>query len=106
MLMKYKQFSVRVPVPEVFVLMKYLIVTRRKPGDKGKIAKDISTAQELESFLLENGKKDDFIFYYRKMPKKWRKDLLKILKENESVLLDIFKNSELSLKESPVSGTA
>ena len=91
-LMEYKQFSLRVPVPAVFVLMKYLLVKKRKPGDADKITKDISTAKELEFFLLENGKQDDFIFYFKKMPKKWQRDLLKILKENESDLVEVFRD--------------
>lgn len=90
-MMEYRQFSLRVPVPAVFVLMKYLLVKKRKPKDMDKIAKDISTAKEMEFFLLENGKKDDFIFYFKKMPKKWRTDLVRILKENESDLVDILK---------------
>jgi len=31
-MMEYKQFSLRVPVPVVFVLMKYLLVKKRKPS--------------------------------------------------------------------------
>jgi hypothetical protein len=90
-IVEYKQFSLRVPIPAVFVLLKYLLVKKRKAGDVNKIAKDISTAKELEFFLLEKGKKDDFIFYFKKMPKKWQKDLLMVLKENESDLVEIFK---------------
>ena len=91
-MMGYKQFSLRVPVPVVFVLMKYLLVKKRKPEDVDKIAKDISTAKDLEFFLLEKGKQDDFIFYFKKMTEKWRKDLFKILKENESDLVEVFKD--------------
>ena len=54
-MMEYKQFSLRVPVPAVFVLMKYLLVKKRKQKDIDKIAKDISTAKEFEFFLLKNG---------------------------------------------------
>ncbi|RKX83139.1 MAG: hypothetical protein DRP58_09255 [Spirochaetes bacterium] len=91
-LMEYKQFSLRVPLPVVFVLMKYLLVKKRKPGDAEKISKDISTAKDLEFFLLENGKQDDFLFYFKKMPEKWRKNLFKILTENESDLVEVFKD--------------
>ncbi len=93
-MIEYKQFTLRVPIPAVFVLMKYLLVKKRKSGDVDKIAKDISTAKEMEFFLLEKGKEDDFIFYFKKMPKKWRRDLLRILKENESDLVDIFEDIE------------
>ncbi len=91
-LMDYKGFSVRVPKPTVFVLMKYLLVKKRKKTDLDKVAKDISTAKDLEFFLLENDWKDDFIFYYKDMPKKWRKDLLEILEANDSDLFKILKD--------------
>lgn len=93
-LMYYKKVQLRVPDPAVFVLMKYLLVKKRKPEAIAKIEKDIATAKELESFLLENGKKADFIIYLKKMPKKWQKDLFKILKENESALVGIFNKIE------------
>lgn len=88
----YKGLSIRVPNPAVFVLMKYLLIKKRKKTDTIKIAKDISTAKDLEFFLLDNGKKEDFIFYFKDMSKGWRKDLLLILEANESELFDIFKN--------------
>lgn len=91
--MEYKSIPVRVPEPTVFVLMKYLLVKKRKAEDVGKIAKDLSTAQDLEFFLLERGYRDDFLFYYDQMPKKWKKDLLKILEENESELFDLLKDN-------------
>lgn len=89
--MDYKGFSVRVPKPTVFVLMKYLLVKKRKKTDTPKIAKDISTAKDLEFFLLDQSKKDDFIFYFQNMPGGWRKDLLAILEANDSDLFDILK---------------
>ena len=90
--MIYKGFSVRVPNPAVFVLMKYLLIIKRKKKDLAKIAKDISTAKDLEFFLLDNGRKDDFIFYFMDMSKGWRKDLLPILEANESELFGILRN--------------
>lgn len=90
--MVYKGFSVRVPKPTVFVLMKYLLIKKRKKTDLAKIAKDISTAKDLEFFLLENDWKDDFIFHFEDMPKKWRKDLLVILEANDSDLFEILKS--------------
>ena len=87
-MMTYKKFQLRVPDPAVFVLMKYLLVKKRKVEDADKIFKDISTAKELESFLLENGKKDDFIFYFKKMPKKWQSEILDYLEDEIAVLED------------------
>ena len=72
--------------------MKYLLIKKRKKADTLKITKDISTARDLEFFLLDNEKKDDFIFYFKDMPRGWQKDLLPILEANESELFDILKN--------------
>lgn len=90
--MVYKGYSIRVPNPAVFVLMKFLLIKKRKKADIAKITKDISTAKDLEFFLLDNDKKDDFIFYFKDMPKGWQKNLLPILESNESELFDILKN--------------
>ncbi|MBN2657728.1 MAG: hypothetical protein JXR86_11765 [Spirochaetales bacterium] len=52
----------------------------------------ILATQDLEFFLLDQGKKEDFIFYFHDMPGGWRKDLLPILKANDSELFDILKD--------------
>lgn len=91
LLMQYKGLSVRVPEPTVFVLLKYLLTIKRKAGDTEKIAKDISTARDLEFFLLENDFEEDFIRFFNDMPQKWQQDLLKILEENESDLFDLLR---------------
>ena len=85
-IMKYKGIPVRVPELPVFVLMKYLLVKKRKADQRLKIQKDISTAKDLELFLLEQGYEDEIRRYYQQMPKKWRKSLLGILRENNSEL--------------------
>lgn len=90
--MEYKGHEVRVPEPTVFVLMKYLLTIKRKAEDKAKIAKDLSTAQDLEFFLLENDYQDDFIEQFNDMPKKWQKDLLKVLEENDSDLPEVLSD--------------
>ncbi|MCK5737487.1 MAG: hypothetical protein KAH21_13465 [Spirochaetaceae bacterium] len=54
-----------------------------------KIAKDISTARELESFLLEFGAQNDFRNRFSIMPGIWRKDLMKVLNEYKSELVNI-----------------
>jgi len=87
--MKYQSIPVRVPEPVVFVLMKYLLTIKRAGAFEIKIAKDISTARELESFLLEFGAQNDFRDRFGTMPGKWRKDLMKVLNKYESELVNI-----------------
>ena len=87
--MEYNGMSVRVPEPTVFVLMKYLLVTKRKAGDTSKIAKDISTAKDLEFFLLDNDYQQEFKDHFNDMPKKWQKELMEVLEKNDSELVEI-----------------
>lgn len=89
--MEYKGHRVRVPEPTVFVLMKYLLTIKRKAEDTAKIAKDLSTAQDLEFFLLDNDYEETFKEHFNDMPKKWRKELMKVLEESESDLVEILK---------------
>ena len=72
--MKYRGIPVRVPRPSVFVLMKYLLVTKRTGEFKEKIEKDIETGKGFELFLLEEGFEESLVSCYREMPKPWRKD--------------------------------
>ena len=83
---------VRVPNPAVFLLMKYLLVKTRKPGEREKIEKDLSTAKDLEFFLIEKGLAGDIVHYYRAMPKRWKKDLVRVLEENKSELCELLKD--------------
>jgi len=51
MYVTYHGYNIRVPEPEVFVLLKLLILPRRK--DQAKRQKDASTARALGEFLLK-----------------------------------------------------
>lgn len=88
-MMEYQSIPVRVPEPVVFVLMKYLLTIKRTGSFESKIAKDISTARDLEFFLLENGAHQDFRKRFDLMPGKWQKDLMGVLEEHRSGLVDI-----------------
>jgi len=92
-IMKYKDIPVRVPEPPAFVLMKYLLIKKRKTVQMLKIQKDISTARDLELFLLEQGYEEDIKLCYQRMPKKWRQSLLSILMENNSELYNLLADN-------------
>lgn len=87
--MIYKDFTVVVPIPEVFVLMKYLL--SRERSNREKIEKDLKTAAALETFLLRKKGESDFITYFNLMPKKWRRKLMSILETNRSDLVPLLK---------------
>ena len=79
--------------PTAFVLMKYLLIKKRKTVQMLKIQKDISTARDLELFLLEQGYEEDIKLCYHRMPKKWRQSLLSILMENNSELYNLLADN-------------
>jgi hypothetical protein len=89
--MTYQGLQVKVPEPEVFVLLKYLLIIERTGKYITKIAKDISTAKDLEFFLLEQGSQDRFIEYFQSMSKSWQKKLMPILREHDSELIPLFE---------------
>ncbi|MHA1128768.1 MAG: hypothetical protein ACTSRN_07450 [Alphaproteobacteria bacterium] len=69
--------------------MKYLLTIKRTGSFESKIAKDISTASDLEFFLLDNGAHQDFRKRFDLMPGKWQKDLMEVLEKYRSGLVDI-----------------
>jgi len=69
--------------------MKYLLTIKRTGRFEIRIAKDIATAVELESFLLESGVQEEFRDRFSRMPAKWRKDLMHVLKKYKSQLVDV-----------------
>jgi len=89
--MHYKGIPVQVPMPEAFVLMKYLLTVERTGVYAEKIPKDIKTARDLEFFLLDQGA--DFKPYYDAMPKKWQKKLMNVLREHDSELVEILSKN-------------
>lgn len=87
--MLFRGIPVRVPEPVVFVLMKYLIITRREGQFAAKIPKDVETAKGLEEFLLEREEQDAFRTRFLEMPKGWRKTLRGVLEKYDSELLSL-----------------
>lgn len=76
------------PEPEVFVLLKLLILPRRK--DQAKRQKDVSTARALGEFLL---KKDDsrsrMQDLFKELPKGWQKKIRSVSLDHFTTLLDV-----------------
>ena len=88
MFISYLGHNIRVPEPEVFVLLKLLILPRRK--DSAKRMKDAYTVRTLGEFLL---KRNDRRVYmqnlFNKLPKGWQKTIRNASREHFPSLLDV-----------------
>ncbi|MCK4516170.1 MAG: hypothetical protein KAU31_12990 [Spirochaetaceae bacterium] len=73
----YHGLDVRVPSPEAFLLLKFLVIPRRSGGDK--IDKDIRTARELGTIILETAQRSETMLdLFLALPKGWQKSILKV----------------------------
>jgi hypothetical protein len=88
-LMTYKGMRVKVPEPEAFVLLKYLLIIEISAKNTEKRESEIKIAKALENFLLLQGSEEKFITYFDSMSKGWQKKLMPLLKEYESELVTI-----------------
>ena len=75
----YNGISINVPEPTAYVLHKFIVSDRRKKPFKRE--KDIETARQLGEYLLDQeSQRKKMREIYLRMPKKWKKDLIKIVK--------------------------
>ena len=85
---RYKGIPVCVPEPSAFVLLKFLVSTKRK--DPVKRTKDLKTATELGAFLImRSDQRTKLTSVFSSMHKNWQKTLLHILREQSNSLLDV-----------------
>lgn len=72
MCISYRGYNIRVPEPEVFVLLKLLILPRRK--DNAKRMKDAYTARTLGEFLLKRSDRREYMQnLFNELPTGWQK---------------------------------
>jgi len=86
----YKGIPVNVPDPAAFVLLKYLVSTKRR--DPVKETKDLKTANELGQFMFNDPaqrKKIEIIF--NSMNKKWQHIVMRVLEVQSSPLFNFLK---------------
>jgi len=82
----YKRIPVNVPDPAAFVLLKYLVSTKRR--DPAKETKDLKTANELGQFMFNDPVQRKRIkFIFNSMYKKWQHTILQVMEEQSSPLL-------------------
>lgn len=87
----YNGISINVPEPTAYVLHKFMVSDRRKKPFKRE--KDIETARQLGEYLLDQeSQRNKMLEIYLRMPEKWKKDLIKIVK-GTSEKIYIFLNS-------------
>lgn len=79
----YKRIPVNVPDPAAFVLLKYLVSTKKR--DPAKETKDLKTANELGQFMFNDPSKRQMIkLIFNSMYKKWQHTILHVMEEQSS----------------------
>lgn len=87
MCISYHGYNIRVPEPEVFVLLKLLILPRRK--DNAKRMKDAYTVRTIGEFLLKRSDRRAYIQkLFDELPKGWQKKIRSVSSEHFPTLLD------------------
>jgi hypothetical protein len=83
----YKGIPVNVPDPAAFVLLKYLISTKRQ--DPAKETKDLQTANELGQFMFNDPTNRERIkIIFNSIYKKWQHTILRVIEEQSSPLFN------------------
>ena len=86
----YKDIPVKVPEPSAFVLLKYLISTKRKESSKKR--KDLDTANLLGNFLLNNSnERSKLKIVFNSMPKRWQSKTLTVIKSYSHDLYELLQ---------------
>ena len=84
----YHGYNIRVPEPEVFVLLKLLILPRRK--DNAKRMKDAYTARTLGEFLLKRSDRRVYMqTLFKELPKGWQKKIRSVSRDHFPTFLSL-----------------
>ncbi len=87
----FNGISINVPEPAAYVLHKFIVSNKRKKLFKKE--KDIVTAKQLGEYLLDKAdQRKKMQRIYLSMPDKWKKDLMKIVKDSSEKIYS-FLNS-------------
>ena len=88
-LVDFKGLKVRIPSPEVFVLIKLIVSRKRAKNKKVKSERDLSVAVNIGEYLLtrfENREKLKFL--YNSLPKGWKKEINLALQSSSDELYE------------------
>jgi len=88
-LVDFKGLKVRIPSPEVFVLIKLIVSRKRAKNKKVKSERDLSVALNIGEYLLtrfENREKLKFL--YNSLPKGWKKEINLALQSSSDELYE------------------
>lgn len=87
MVVSFHDYSIRVPEPEAFVLLKLLVIPKRK--DRVKIEKDAYTARSIGEYLLSSACHRALLFdMLDGLPKGWQKSIRNTAQEHFPELLN------------------
>lgn len=86
-MMHHRGIEIYLPEPEAFVLHKIIISQKRKKQSKGE--RDLQSAKNIGELCIEDERRGMRLKeIYDGMPKKWRKEVLKILEETAPKIKD------------------
>jgi len=86
----YMGIPIHVPDPAAFVLLKYLISTKRR--DPAKKIKDLRAANELGQFMFnDSAQRKNIKVVFSSMHKKWQQTVLRVIKEQSSPLFNFLQ---------------
>ena len=88
-LVEFRGIKVRIPLPEVFVLIKLIVSRKRLKNKKEKSERDIFVAVNIGEYLLtrvDNRVRMKFI--YNSLPKGWKKEIKLSLESSSKDLYD------------------
>ncbi|MGE0085502.1 MAG: GSU2403 family nucleotidyltransferase fold protein, partial [Desulfococcaceae bacterium] len=81
--MTYGDVTIWLPEPEAFVIHKILVSQKRK--DRAKRDRDLLSARNIgELCMKDRNRRDHLIFIFQRMPGKWQKQTLDVLKSLSS----------------------
>lgn len=86
----YQGIKIKLPIPEVYVLHKYIIANRRKNEDKKE--KDLYTATLIGEYMINfESNKNRLIEIYNSLPVKWQEYIKKSVKVKSKILFDLLQ---------------
>ena len=87
----YENIPINVPEPAAYVIQKFIVSGKRNKLFKRE--KNIETARQLGEYLLDrNEQRQKMREIYLSMPDKWKKDLMKIVKDSSEKIYSFLKS--------------
>ena len=92
---QFNGIPVRIPSPEVFVMIKLIVSTKRTKKFQHKAIRDIQVAVNIGEYLLTKEEyRHKMIKIYDSLPKGWKSDINSVLKQNSDSLYQLLHSAK------------